>query len=270
VIDWDAMNSPLSTHREGRVVTATLSRPPVNALDDALIARLLAMLDEVEADADAVVLHLRSDQKSFCAGADLAAMRAAFASPEGQGAMLETVKRMQRLFERLEHASVVTLAEIGGAAMGGGLELALACDLRVAAAEARLGLPEARLGLLPAAGGTQRLTRLCGEGTAKRLILGAEIIDGVEALRLGIVQWAQPAAKLQAWTRELAVRIGAMPKAALIASKRCIAAATDPRRSGFVEEIDATRELYDLAETKQRVAEFLGRRVDRTGATEAR
>ena len=102
-------------------------------------------------------------------------MRSCFATPEGPERMVELVKRMQRLFARLETATVVTVAEIGGAAMGGGLELALACDLRVAAIDARLGLPEVRLGLLPAAGGTQRLTRLCGQGTAKRLILGAEL-----------------------------------------------------------------------------------------------
>ena len=117
--------------------------------------------------------------------------------------------------------------------MGGGLELALACDLRVAAVDARLGLPEVRLGLLPAAGGTQRLTRLCGQGTAKRLILGAELIDGAEALRLGLVQWTQPREQLARWSRELAARVADMPKAALGASKRCIAAAHDPACDGF-------------------------------------
>ena len=259
----------LATERNGRVVTATLARSPVNALNGELIARLDAVIDEVAADPEVVVLHIRSDQRCFCAGADLAEMRACFATPDGPRAMLGTVKRMQRLFERLEGAAVVTLAEIGGAAMGGGLELALACDLRVAAAEAKLGLPETRLGLLPAAGGTQRLTRLCGEGTAKRLILGADTVDGIEALRLGIVQWAQPRAQLPAWTRELAARIGAMPKAALIASKRCIAAAADPRRRGFAEEIAATRDLYEHAETRQRVTEFLGSNTVRNGATEA-
>ena len=152
----------LSTQRIGRVVVATLSRPPVNALNDELIARLDAVLDQVAADAEVAVLHLRSDQKSFCAGADLAEMRACFTTAGAPEVMLDTVRRMQRLFERLETAAVVSLAEIGGAAMGGGLEMALACDLRVAAAEARLGLPEVSLGLLPAAGGTQRLTRLCG------------------------------------------------------------------------------------------------------------
>lgn len=266
----DTMDSTLSTERIGRVVVVTLSRPPVNALNDELIARLDAVLDQVAADAEAAVLHLRSNQKSFCAGADLAQMQACFTTPEGPKAMLETVQRMQRLFSRLETAAVVTLAEIGGAAMGGGLELALACDLRVAAAECRLGLPEVGLGLLPAAGGTQRLTRLCGQATAKRLILGAELVDGSEAERLGIVQWVQPRDQLAAWTRELAARIATMPNAALMATKRCIAAEADPRRNGFAEEVAATRSLYDHPETRSRVAEFLNKRGTRRDTKEIR
>ncbi len=185
----------LATERVGRVVVATLARPPVNALDGEFIARLDAVLDQVTADPEVAVLHIRSDQKSFCAGADLALMRTCFTTGR-RGAMVDVVRSMQRLFMRLETAAVVTLVEIGGAAMGGGLELALACDLRVVALDAILGLPEVGLGLIPAAGGTQRLTRLCGQATAKRLILGAELIDGAEALRLGIVQWAQPRQQL--------------------------------------------------------------------------
>lgn len=250
------MDPLLATERVGHVVVATLSRPPVNALNDELIARLEAVLDEVTADAEIAVLHLRSDQKTFCAGADLAQMQTRFTTTEGRGAMVEMVRRMQRLFQRLETAPVVTLAEVGGAATGGGLELVLSCDLRVAAAEAKLGLPEARLGLLPAAGGTQRLTRLCGEGIAKRLILGAELVEGTEAERLGIVQWVQPRAQLALWTRELAARIAMTPKAALLANKRCIAAEADPNRDGFAEEIVATRSLYEHAETQRRVSEF--------------
>lgn len=264
------MNLMLSTERVGRVVVVTLSRPPVNALNDDLLARLDAVLDQVATDAEVAVLHLRSDQKTFCAGADLAQMRSCFATPEGPAAMIETVRRMQRLYERLETAAVVTLAEIGGAAMGGGLELALACDLRVAAADARLGLPEAHLGLLPAAGGTQRLTRLCGEGTAKRLILGAELVDGVEAERLGIVQWVQPREQLAGWARDLAARIAMMPRAALIANKRCIAAEADPRRNGFAEEIAATRALYEHPETRSKVSEFLAKSATRHDTQEIR
>jgi len=249
----------LSVERRGRVAVATLSRPPVNALDDTLIARLDAALDRIADDDEVAVLHLRSAQKAFCAGADLALMRSSFAAADGPGAMLEVVARMQRLFERIESAPLVTIAEIGGAALGGGLELALACDLRVAAAEAKLGLPEASLGLVPGAGGTQRLTRLCGRAIAGRLILGAEVIDGTEAERLGLVQWWRPRAQLADWTAELAARVAALPRAALVAAKRCIAAQGDPSRDGYAEELAATRRLYDHPESRNKVIEFLNR-----------
>ena len=126
----------LAVERRGRVLVATLARPPVNAIDGALLARLDAIVTEVEADAGISLLHLRSAQKSFCAGADLALMRACMASPGGTETMVGVVRDMQRVFARMAAAPFVTLAEIGGAALGGGLELALLCDLRVAAPEA--------------------------------------------------------------------------------------------------------------------------------------
>lgn len=254
------MATMVSTRQVGRVLVATLSRPPVNALDDKLIAELDAVVERAIQDDNVAVLHLRSDQRAFSAGADLALIEACFATPQGPEAMTEVVRHMQRLYWRLESAPLVTLAEIGTTALGGGLELALACDLRVAALEARLGLPEARLGLLPGAGGTQRLTRLCGPGLAKRLILGAEVIDGAEAERLGLVQWARPRDQLAAFASEVAARYAAMPKAALAANKRCIAAATDPERDGYADEISETRTLYDHAETRRKVSDFLAKR----------
>ncbi|MCC7326510.1 MAG: enoyl-CoA hydratase/isomerase family protein [Burkholderiales bacterium] len=253
----------LVAERDGRILVATLSRPPVNALDEDLLERLEALVAQVCADPDIAVLRLRSGQDVFCAGADLALMQRCFADAEGRAAMLDIVRRMQRLFASLEAAPVVTLAEVGGAALGGGLELALACDLRVAADDATLGLPEARLGLLPAAGGTQRLTRLCGEGVARRLILGAEIVDGIEAQRLGLVQWARPRAELAEWTRALAARIAAMPRAALAAGKACVHAANDASRDGYALELAATQALYDDPESQRRVAEFLAHRSRR-------
>jgi enoyl-CoA hydratase/carnithine racemase len=166
---------------------------------------------------------------------------------------------MQRVFARIERAPFVTLAEIGGAALGGGLELALACDLRVAAQEAKLALPEVGLGLLPAAGGTQRLTSLCGPGVARRLILGGEAIDGGEAERLGVVQWARPAAALASWTAGLAERIALHPREAIAANKRCIALAAPSCAEGFAAELAATRALYAAPQTHQRVGAFLDR-----------
>ena len=247
---------PLVTDRSDGVVVATLARSPVNALDPTMIAALEALLDTLADDPRATVLHLRSEGKAFCAGADLAFMHACFGSEETAG-MLALVARMQRLFARLEAAPVVVVAEIGGAAIGGGLELALACDLRIAASDARLALSEARLGLLPAAGGTQRLTRLCGPGTAKRLILGAEAIDGAEGARLGVVQWAVPRPELAAAAAALVRRIAALPRQALAAAKQCIAAAAADAQHGFAEEIAATGALYQNPDTRRRVAEFL-------------
>ncbi len=261
IMRWAALSPAaemLTLERAGSVAVVTLSRPPVNALDDTLIARLEAALDEIADDGDVTVLHIRSDQKAFCAGADLALMRACFATAEGASAMLKIVARMQRLFERIESSPMVALAEIGGAALGGGMELALACDIRVAAAEAKLGLPEVGLGLVPGAGGTQRLTRLCGRGVANRLILGAELVDGAEAERLGLVQWTRPREQLADWTRDLAARYAALPKAAVAAAKRCIAAHGSPG-DGFAEESAATRRLYDHPDTRHRVSEFLNR-----------
>jgi enoyl-CoA hydratase/carnithine racemase len=249
----------LAVERRGRVLVATLARPPVNAIDAALLARLDAVVTEAEGDPAISLLHVRSAQKAFCAGADLALMRACMASPGGAETMVGVVRDMQRVFARIAAAPFVVLAEIGGAALGGGLELALACDLRVAAAEAMLCLPEARLGLLPAAGGTQRLTALSGAAVARRLILGGETVDGVEALHLGLVQWVRPAALLSEWTAALAQRIAAHPREALAASKRCIALAASGSQAGFDAEIAATRVLYASPQTQARIAGFLDR-----------
>ena len=254
------MKPLLNVERSGRVLVATLARAPVNALDQRLIDELGAALDRAIADDDVAVLHLRSEQRAFCAGADLALMADCVTTPQGPDTMTAVVREMQRLFRQLESAPLVTLAEIGGPALGGGFELALACDLRVAALEARLGLPEAGLGLLPGAGGTQRLTRLCGPGLARRLILGAELLDGGQAERLGLVQWACPRDELAAFARDIAARYAALPKAALAANKRCMAAATDAQRDGFAEELAETRRLYDDPVTRQRVSAFLAGR----------
>lgn len=238
------------------VATLVLSRPPVNALSDDVVALFEAKLDELAARTDWKVLHLRSDQKVFCAGADLAEVRARFDAPNGAELTHRYVTRLQRLYKRIELLPQVTLAEIGGAAMGGGLELALACDLRVVALDAKLGLPEARLGLIPGAGGTQRLTRLCGRAFASRLILTAEIIEGADALRLGIAQWAAPRSDVETVAAAIAKQVAALPAEALRACKSCIAAATEPGEAGYLKEVEETRRLSTNPETRERVAAF--------------
>lgn len=244
---------------EGALATATLARAPVNAIDEAWLERLSEVLDTVEHSAGVSCLLIRSSERAFSAGADLALMRSRFSSVEGRGRMIEFVRKLQHVYRRLEQLPQATLAEIGGSAMGGGLELALACDLRIAAEEARLGLPEARLGLLPGAGGTQRLTRIAGEVVAKRLILRAEVLDGREAARLGIVHWAVPAAELPARARAIANEITALPPAAVAACKRCIDAPRDGG-DGYEAEVLGTAQLLASDETQRRVRDFLEKR----------
>ena len=239
-----------------RIATLTLSRPPVNAINEEWVRLFCNALDDLAARGNWSVLHLRSDQNVFCAGADLQQIRDQVDTAGGPDRICEYAANMQRLYRRIEQLPQVTLAEFGGAAMGGGLELALACDLRIAGNDVKLGLPEARLGLIPGAGGTQRLTRLCGRSVAARLILGAEIVTGAVARDLGVVHWAVPRADLAATASAIAGRVAALPADALAWSKACIAAAGEPGEHGYEEELEGTRRLFSSTETRQRVQAF--------------
>jgi enoyl-CoA hydratase len=241
------------------VATLTLCRPPVNAISELWLHAFTAELDRIEADKTCKVLHIRSDQKVFCAGADLDEIRARMEMPEGADRMYAYVAGIQHLYARIERLPLVTLAEIGGAAMGGGLELGLACDLRIAAEDAKLGLTEARLGLIPGAGGTQRLTRVAGDAVAARLILTAEIADGATARELGIVQWAVPRAELVARAREIASRVASLPASALSAAKACLGTASRLAHDGYAQELEYTRLLLTEPETRERVGAFFAR-----------
>lgn len=251
------MGQVITLSMEGNVAVATLCRPPVNAINEEWVARLDEVLDEVAQAERIGVLWIRSSERVFCAGADLALMRSIFDSQSGRERMIALTRRMQEVFARLEALPKVTLAELGGAAMGGGFELALACDLRVVAESARIGLPEARLGLLPAAGGTQRMTRICGEAVARRLILGAELVAGTDAVALGLAQWSAPAAQIEAKARELAARVAELPPATLAACKHCIKVAVDGSENGFEAELAGSAMLLAASETQRRVTRFL-------------
>lgn len=247
----------ISLDVKGGIAIATLCRPPVNAINEEWLAALNTVLDDVERDALVKVLWIRSSERVFCAGADLALMRERFAGDAGRREMVAMAGRMQKVFARVEKLGKVSIAEVGGAALGGGFELALACDLRVVAETAKVGLPEARLGLLPGAGGTQRMTRLCGESTARRLILGAELVSGKDVVGLGLAHWVAPAAELEGYTRAIAERIAVIPGGALAACKRCIDAALDAGADGYQVELTETGLLYASAETQALVRQFL-------------
>lgn len=245
---------------DGPFAVATLQRAPVNAIDEEWLARLDEALSIVERAEGVSALLLRSTERIFCAGADLELMRSRFDTAQGRERMVAFVREIQRVYARLARLPQVSIAEIGGAALGGGFELALACDLRIAADTATLGLPEARLGLLPGAGGTQRLTRIAGEAVAKRLILGAETVSGSEAAALGLVQWVVPAAELPARAVAIATGIAALPAAAVAACKRCIHASLEQGVDGYEMEVQATAALLASDTTQERVRRFLARK----------
>ncbi len=239
------------------VATLTLDHAPVNAISMKWLADFDRSLEQLTARGDWKVLLIRSDQKVFCAGADLKEMRERFEAPDGPDRTYSYAAAIQRLYARIEALPQVTLAEIAGAALGGGCELALSCDLRMAAHEAKIGLPEVRLGLIPGAGGTQRMTRIVGRNVASRLILGAEAVDGATAAQLGLVHWAVPRAEIETAAAAAAKRIAALPAAALAASKACIAAAGEPGNGGYMDELEATRTLQTNPETRERIAAFV-------------
>jgi enoyl-CoA hydratase/carnithine racemase len=251
----------LSLQVSHRVATLVLQRAPANAINREWVTRFHALLDELDARDDWTVLHLRSALRLFSAGADIKEMRTQFTSADGVASLVAAVRDYQKLYARIESLSRITMAEIGGAAMGGGFELALACDLRVIAEEARVGLPEIRLGLLAGAGGTQRLTRLCGRGIAIRVIAGAEVVDGKTAVQLGMAQWSAPLAELPATAASIARRYADQPALAGKLAKECINAALDPKSSkGFDLEYSGSKLLLESEETQALVAHFLAQK----------
>ena len=249
----------LAVSHRGAVAELTLDRPPVNAIDDAMIAALHGALDQLAHESDFQVLHIRSSAKVFAAGADLALIRSWKDAPSPSGALSAYIERLQGLYHRIESLPQVTLCEIAGAAMGGGYELALSCDLRIAAEEAKIGLPEVGLGLIPGAGGTQRLTRLCGRGVAARVILTGEPVDGRTAAALGMVEWCVPRAEIAERARAIADRLATMPAHAQRVAKQCIRGFADTGTLGFQLERDLGGALLDSPRTQQLIGDFLAR-----------
>ena len=249
----------LEVHVSDRIATVMLCRAPVNALSEEWGDAFDAVLDGLAARDDWSVLHLRSNQKVFAAGADLAQIHGWARERAPARRLSRYIARLQAVFRRLESLPQVTLAEIGGAALGGGLELALSCDLRMAANEAKLGLPEVGLGLIPGLGGTQRLTRLCGAGVASRLIFGAEVLDGAAARDIGLAQWAVPRAGLADEALAVVRRVAALSAPALQAAKELIRAAGNTSTTGYALERELGGQLLETQEARSLIVAFLRR-----------
>ncbi|HEX3462847.1 MAG TPA: enoyl-CoA hydratase-related protein [Candidatus Elarobacter sp.] len=210
----------ITVEREGAVATVTLNRPNVlNALNLRMLDELSQAFAELDGD-DAVraVIVTGAGAKAFAAGADIGELNAL---PNARAGEAQS-RKGQALTRAIERMRVPVIAAINGFALGGGCELAMACDVRVASENAKFGQPEVNLGILPGYGGTQRMTQLIGEGTAMYLCLTGEMIDAAEALRVGLVQKVVPLDGLLAEARRIAEVIAGKAPLAIAATKRAI------------------------------------------------
>jgi len=194
-----------------------LKNPPVNALATGVLTELGEHVAAIDADRAVRAVILTGDGQYFSAGADLKEMATLDLSSAPQ-----IVRRGHELFGRISGLRVPVIASINGLALGGGLELALACDLRIAGDSAKLGAPEVNYGLMPAYGGTQRLARLVGAAKAKELIFTGAMIAASEAFRIGLVNRTVPAGQELRAARDLAHTIAQRAPKAVQASKKAI------------------------------------------------
>jgi enoyl-CoA hydratase len=247
----------LLVERRGRVAVITINRPQkLNALNIQTRAEGAAALEELREDESVrVVVITGAGEKAFVAGADIGEF-------EGRTAVSQRdVMTARSLFTAVDTFPKPVIAMINGFCLGGGCELALSCDIRVASETARFGQPEINLGIIPGGGGTQRLTRLVGEGKAMELILTGDMIDAQHAYSLGLVNLVVPAADLEAKTLELANRIAEKSPVALRMAKEAVkTAARANLDEGLRREIDLFALTFSSQDKDEGVRAFLEKR----------
>jgi len=265
----EANKTGLRLERRGAVALITIDNPPANTWHEASLTALEHYIDALNADPEIQALVIVGEgKKFFSAGADLKRF-----SEGGKPAALEMATRFGRAFEALGAYRGVSIAAINGYAMGGGLECALACDIRIAERQAQLALPEARVGLLPCAGGTQHLPWLVGEGWAKRMILCGERIDAERALAIGLVEEVVDTGNALEAALALAANSTQQSPEALARCKRLIMNARhQDLPSGYRMERELFLELFDTGAPTEGIGAFLDKREPRwsleSGATE--
>lgn len=254
------MSEPrILVQREGAILTLTLNRPDkLNAIDGAMLDALDEVLGDIERDREIRAVILSGAGRAFSAGADIKEWTALtpleFARSWGL--------RGHALFDRLAALPSPVIAALNGIAFGGGLELALCADIRIAATEVRLGLPEVTIAALPGWGGTQRLPRLIGPGRAKHMILTGQPIDAARAEAWGLVSEVVSADVLPARARELATQIAANAPLSVQASKRLVEAAL-PLAPAATLETHAGALCGGAEDAREGRASFLERRPPR-------
>ena len=242
---------------KGQIGVLTINRPEaLNALNDQVIGQLDQVLDSVDTNAVRCLIVTGAGQKAFVAGADIAQM-SGLTKQEGQA----FGKLGNDVFRKLETLPIPTIAAVNGFALGGGCELSMSCDIRLASETAVFGQPEVGLGITPGFGGTQRLARLVGMGKAKELIYTARNIKALEALAIGLVQAVYPAEELMAEAEKMASRIAGNAPIAVRACKKAIndGLQVDIDRALVVEE-ELFGSCFETKDQKNAMAAFVEKR----------
>jgi enoyl-CoA hydratase len=242
----------------GGVATLTVDRPGVrNALDTATVEELHRALDEVRAASAGVLILTGAGDKAFVSGADIRAIR-----ERRRADALASIN--SRLMSAIESHEAVSIAAVNGYALGGGCELALACDLRIAAQHAVFGQPEPAIGIIPGAGGTQRLPRIVGLGRAKELILTGARWDARQAREYGLVSEVVPAGELLQAAQAMAGRVLALGPLAIRLAKLALNASMQmPLAAGLLFESTAQAITFDSRDKLEGTAAFLEKRKPR-------
>lgn len=246
---------------DGHVAQVTIDNPAANTWDIDSLPALKAVVEALNADRTIYALVLTgAGEKFFSAGADLKLF--ADSDPAAAKTMAHSMAyAFGEAFETLADFRGVSIAAINGFAMGGGLEVALACDIRIAESQAQMALPEAKVGLLPCAGGTQRLAQLVGDGWAKRMILCGERVSAEKALQLGLVEEVVGAGEALAAATALAMQVGQQSPVAVAACKRLIHSARDIAiAGGLAAERDEFVQLFGTEDQWEGVNAFLEKR----------
>ncbi|OFX57397.1 MAG: hypothetical protein A2046_06385 [Bacteroidetes bacterium GWA2_30_7] len=235
----------------------TLNRPDaMNALNSTFFAEMSSMLDDIANDNSVKIVIITGEGKAFAAGADIAEMSK---MSEEQGFDFSQVG--QNVFNKIENFKLPVIAAVNGFALGGGCELTMSCDMRIASTKAKFGQPEVNLGLIPGYSGTQRLARLCGAGNALYLICSAEMIDSNEALRIGLVQRVYEPEILMEKVKELAKNIISKGNIAVQTSKKVIRQGlANNFECGSNLESECFGKLFGTKETTEGMNAFLEKR----------
>jgi enoyl-CoA hydratase len=251
------MTSFVETTHDGHVSTLTINRPDkLNALSKEVLGDLASAVEEVERRDDVRAIVITGTGKAFVAGADIAAMQQMDqAEGRGFGAL------GQALFAHLEQLRFPVIAAVNGFALGGGCELALACDFIYASTKAKFGQPEVNLGIIPGFGGTQRLPRRVGPGLARELIYTGKLIDAAEALRIGLVNAVLEPDELLPAAQKTAAEIATKGPWAVAESKRLIREGMDvPLVQATKLEQDGFGAAFDTSDQAEGMAAFLEKR----------